>query len=108
MPNQIDEVYETLLNVQGNFWSKWEMFCPSQVLVLGSFNWFAFGFEIVSVQLLDGETTFDLDTTQTLLGVKELNVTEKVGILVHWSASFVISIAAPWGWQACNFGPADC
>ena len=37
-----------------------------------------FSFEIVFVQLLEGEITTDLETIQALLGVEELNVPEKV------------------------------
>ena len=42
-----------------------------------------FSFEIVFVQLLEGEITTDLETIQALLGVEELNVTEKVCIILR-------------------------
>ena len=75
MSDQIDEVQKTHKSTfdqeQGNVLS-------SQ---LGSSS--GFSFEIVFVQLLEGEITTDLETIQALLGVEELNVPEKVCIIVH-------------------------
>ena len=39
------------------------------------------------LQLLEGGPTFDLDTSQTLLSVDELNVTETVSLFVN---SFIL------------------
>ena len=39
------------------------------------------------IQLLEGGPTFDLDTSETLLSVDELNVTETVSLFVN---SFIL------------------
>ena len=64
------------------------------------------------IQLLEGGPTFDLDTSQTLLSVDELNVTETVSFFMNsfilFKSNYILPTYAECrGLQACNFGPGD-